>query len=568
MKGISQTGASFSNALKLCGTMDREGNTIGIVNVEWAGLRWIPLGLRLFGLILVISMGIFKYPLGFLPGDRLGIGWMSTLEHWELFTTTTWVIAIVLYATYFVASILRNGLYFGIPGLEIQFSRYGEIVRTLKPGELAVIFDPRVAPSSVISTKPMVLELDTAEGFTKENITVRHRGRLVIRVANSLLLSQQGGFDKFFKQIQGTYASSQQDRLQQSSAKEFNLYMIEPARYPAAPHKDGTLDDPASIEREALSPDMLMRLSDISEIDISTIGLGEQDSNSRHSILPTLAVNAERSGIELLDYIPQGNLIDSEYFQTLAFDLVQWVQRLRQAANILKDILQQEIDEEITARVANKQRGLLRMEQLSSELVSATEALKASTNLNAIINATESTMKNHVDGMLAEFLSKIEALIAKMDAETVDAAGVEMFLTEYEKQLATLDELVKNGLPAIDTVFLDKLSQDGIVPDIDVLEQLLTGSGIRKMLEKLKEGRKDGTGSNNFDAISKEAAALDANQLIQSIQQQLAETTAETGIDTAAYTPEAIARKIDAIAVEIASAETSTEITTSAVTAA
>ena len=225
-------------------------------------------------------------------------------------------------------------------------------------------------------------------------------------------------------------------------------------------------------------------------------------------------------------------------------------------------------DEEITARVANKQRGLLRIEQLSGELVSATEALKAETNLNAIIDATESTMKNQVEGMLAEFLSKIEALIAKMDAETVDAAGIEMFLTEYEKQLATLDELVKNGLPTIDTVFLDKLSQDSIIPDIDVLEQLLTGSGIRKMLEKLKEGRKDGTGSNNFDAISKEAAALDANQLIQSIQQQLAETTAETGIDTAAYTPEAIARKIDAIAVEIASAETSTEITTSAVTAA
>lgn len=564
MKGISQTRASFSNALKLCGTMDRDGNTIGIVNVEWAGLRWIPLGLRLFGLILVISMGIFKYPFGFLPGDRLGIGWMSTLEHWELFTTETWVFAIVLYATYFVASILRNGLYFGIPGLEIQFSRYGEIVKTLKPGELAVIFDPRVAPSSVISTKPMVLELDTAEGFTKENITVKHRGRLVIRVIDSLLLSQQGGFDKFFKQIQGTYASSQQDRLQQSSAKEFNLYMIEPARYPAAPHKDGTLDDPASIEREALSPDMLMRLSDISEIDISTIGLDERDSSSRRSILPTLAVNAERSGIELLDYIPQGNLIESGYFQTLAFDLVQWIQRLRQAANILNDILQQEIDEEITAKVANKQRGLLRMEQLSGELVSATEALKAETNLNAIIDATESTMKNQVEGMLAEFLSKVEALIAKVDAETVDAAGVEMFLTEYEKQLATLDELVKNGLPTIDTVFLDKLSQDGIIPDIDVLEQLLTGSGVRGILDELRKSHKDETGNNSFGTINEEAGTLDANKLIQDIQRKLASTTAETGIDTAAYTPEAITQRIDTITEEIAAAEAPMEKTAGA----
>lgn len=525
-------------------------------NVTRTGLRWIPLIIRLAILVLLILMIAIKRPLGFLPGDYFGIGWMSTLEHWELFTVWTWLFAVVLYVIYFAGSIVSNGLYRGAPGLEILFSRYGKIVETLRPGKFAVIFDPRIKPAGVISTKPLALELDPVEGFTKEGIKMTSRGTIVFRVRETLLLTQQGGFERFFEQIQASFAAAQKDLVLRSSAKEFNLYMIEPAGYDRSQlgQAENIDDRLKQIEQQNLSVDMLVRLSEISEVDVSQINLTEREGCSRKGILSALEADANRFGILITDYIPQGNLTDNNYLQTLAFNLVQWLQRLKQASHILKDILQQEIDEEITARVADKQRGLLQITQLCSEITSLIEALGEQANQQSIIEATQSAMRSKVKGILAQYLASIEALTAKAQADQIDTAGLERFVFESEALLNSLADL---RLPEIATVILDGLSEESVVPDIDIIGNIIIHSGIQDQIDRLdNEGETVINRQETAQLISTEAAKLETTSLILGLQEALGKIKLDTGIDTARYTPAAIADRIGTIESQIMAAET------------
>lgn len=563
MTGVSQTHAGFQEALKTCGTMDSKGNTIGMVNVTGTVLRWIPLGIRVAGLILLLLMVRFRQPLGFLPGDMLGIEWLSALQHWELFSTWTWLLAVVLYLVYLAFTIVSKGLYRGVPGQAILFSRYGKVVKTLIPGEFTYIFDPRVIPSGVISTKTLALELSPIEGFTMQGIKMSSRGTILVRVKDTLLLTQQGGFDNFFEQIQGTFAAAQKDLVLRSSAKEFNLYMIEPAHYEK--NHLGTEVDIDSrlkeIEQQSLSVDMLLRLSEISELNVSQVRLTESDTCSRKGILAALKADADRFGIEIVDYIPQGNLTDSNYLQTLAFNLVQWIQRLKQASHILKDILQQEIDEEITARVANKQRGLLQITQLCSEIRSLNEALGNKGNQQSIIEATESSMRSKVGGKLAEYLAHIEALTARVQADQINTASLERFTTETEALLASLKDI---RLPEIGTIVLSELSAESILPKIDVINSIIENSGIQTQIDGLnEEGQASGDRHQTAQMISDEAAKLDTTGLIKTIQTELGAINLDTGINTARYTPVSIGERIGEIEAQITAAESTSDATAS-----
>jgi hypothetical protein len=555
MTGVSQTTDKFQDALKTCGTMDSDGDTIGMVNVTGTALRWIPLGIRVAGLLIILLMARFRQPLGFLPGDMFGIEWLSALQHWELFSTWTWLLAVVLYLVYLGVSVISKGLYRGVPGQAILFSRYGKVVKTLIPGEFAYIVDPRVVPAYVICTKPMVLDLDPVEGITVQNVTTTSRGSLFFNVEDTRKLVEQGGFSKFFMSVQGTFKSAQQDLVLKSSADEFNRYMIEPAQFETQQGaNDNDIDARLEqIEQQNLSAKMLVSLSEISNLDVSKIDLTEPNDCSRKGILLALAADAQRFGIVITDYVPQGNLVEGRYLVTLMFNLVQWVQRLKQASRILKEISQQEIEEEINSRVADKQRGLLQLTQLCNEILSLINALKDENNLKAIIEATESKMKSEVTGTLALYVANIEALVTKARANRIDTAGLERFVAESEAFLSSLEKM---DLPHVGTVVLNSLAEDSIIPKIDIIGAIINNSGIQKEIDKLSsdEGNPDDR-RKIADGISKKAGELDTVELIRGLQTKLGEVKLDTGIDITRFTPDEVSRKISMIESEIARAE-------------
>lgn len=548
----------FGDALRKCGTTDANGTTVGIVNVGWGGLRLVPLALRLLGLAVLLLLVFVQHPFGFLPGDRLGIGWMSALEHWELFSTGTWLLAIALYAVYLVTSVMRTGLHRGIPGVSVLFSRYGQVVSVLNPGGFNAIVDPRVGPSAVVSLKPAMMDLGPVEGFTRENIKISARGALVYRVTDPLLLFQQGGFARFNERIVSVYTPLLQKLTLSSSAREFNQYMVGPAKYKV---KDGVNNAPKKsideqltrLDQEQLSVTLMTELSEIDELDLSQFHFSEQDDNARGQIIPALAEVGQAYGIEILDYIPQGNLMpEMDYFQTLAQRLLQSIQRLRQASEILMDVLRQEIDEEIATRVADMRRGLLELQQLGGELSSVRDTLQNQENQNGIITATCTAMQNKVTGILAEYLANVAAIKSRIQAEQIDTAGIERYMHEYETLLKTMEEELlgesAGHLPVLGSVVVEKLTDVSFVSESDIVEDILENSGILAQLKTLKEVAEKNRGKAGVEStIVRDAEALDSSSLIQRIRDELGSIEPNTGIDTERFSTEAVMERIEKI---------------------
>lgn len=547
----------FGDALRKCGTTDANGTTIGIVNVGWGGLRLVPLALRLFGLVALLFMVFVQHPFGFLPGDKLGIGWMSALEHWELFSMSTWLLAIALYLVYLVTSVMRTGLHRGIPGVSVLFSRYGQVVSVLNPGDFNAIIDPRVGPSAVVSLKPAMMDLGPVEGFTRENIKISTRGALVYRVTDPLLLFQQGGFAKFNERIISVYTPLLQKLTLPSSAREFNRYMVGPAKY-RAKDANGTpkksIDEQLTrLDQEQLSVPLMTELSEIDELDLSQFHFSEHDDNARRAILPALAEVGQAYGVEILDYIPQGNLMpEMDYFQTLAQRLLQSIQRLRQASEILMDVLRQEIDEEIATRVADMRRGLLELQQLGGELTSVRDTLQSEENQQGIIAATCTAMENKVAGILAEYLANVAAIRSRIQAEQIDTAGIERYIKEYEDLLTSMEaELLGDStgrLPILGNVVMEKLADASLVSESDIVGEILKRSGIEKQLANLKEAAKSNEGKEDVEStIIKDADALDSSSLINRIREELGRIEPSTGIDTERFSTDAVMARIEKI---------------------
>lgn len=568
MSGVSQSESGFGTALKTCGTLDQDGNTIGIVNVQWSGFRWVPIGIRVavfFGLLLMV---FFRTPLGFLPGDALGIEWMSSLEHWEVFSIGTWVLALVLYLVYFAGTIVRSKLYRGVPGVEMFFSRYGKVVKTVKPGEFAAIVDPRVAPSTVISRKPMVIDLAVDATQTKENIKISTHGALVFRVVDAFRLFEQGGFDKFLTQLRGVYLSVQQDRVLRYSATQFNRYMIEAATPPAKDHSRPNIDERLDKQGNSpLTPELVMELSDIDEIDMSCFGLEEPAACERHSILPSFRKLGEDFGIEVIDYIPQGNqVVDLDYFATRALPLVQSIQRLRQSADILAQTVRQEVDEEITAQVAFKQRGYLEIQRLANELRSVIDTLKDEKNQKAIIDATIATMSNKVRGVLAEQLARIDALLTRVSAQQINAAGLEKFIDEYDQMLGLLESGLADGTPRVSRVVTSAITSSSVSPSVDIVASILDASQHAAVLEKMKDGslllnQKDAERLDEVVRLIRSTASeIAPEDVIQQLRDALSQVRSDNGIDTTRYSPESVSARIARIEHDIAEAERHTVV--------
>ena len=129
---------------------------------------------------------------------------------------------------------------------------------------------------------------------------------------------------------------------------------------------------------------------------------------------------AEGYGITLLDHLPQGNLTSDEYLRTLAVGLVSSITRVRQATETLKDITEEEIGEEIAAKVADVSLGVLEVERIISEIDAIKTTLEDKRTQDGIIGAREAAIRNITASYLAPALSQVSTL-----KEQVRAGGEE-----------------------------------------------------------------------------------------------------------------------------------------------
>ncbi len=548
--GVAEAESGFSKALEKCGTMESSGRIVGIVNVTGINMMWVSLGLKLLGYVFLVILLKFQNPLGFLPGDALGIKWMQGLQHWESFDTVTWLTAIVLYTIWVVVSVLRSNLHRGVPGVDQIFSRYGKVMRIVRPGDGWVNIDPRIVPSAIVSRKPLLMELGPIVSPAKENVKIETHGTIVFRVLDSFKLFEQGGFKTFFEQLQGLYASLMRDRILQFSARTFNQFMVEPARYA---HDRGTSIDSRleRLEGSQLTIELVNELSEIGELDVSKMELSESSDPERRRILAALNELATRYGVEIIDYVPQGNLVEGDYFGQLAVDLVRSLQRLHQATNILADTLRQEIEQEVTARVSGIQRSGLEIDKLCGELESVKGTLQGGDERQSIIDATVKQMESVVEAIMAEYLGKVEALMSRIAAMQIDAAGIERYVTESEGLIMYLENELIEALPKVRQMVVDECKLGGIATSEDLAQSIMERSGIAAILEELIKEPANRSSEDAAGVIGAETASLDASALIARIQERLGTIVPSTGLRMEAYAPAEIEKKIAEITIGI-----------------
>jgi hypothetical protein len=122
-------------------------------------------------------------------------------------------------------------------------------------------------------------------------------------------------------------------------------------------------------------------------------------------------------GIEIIDHIPVGNLTSGDYLRTLALPLVSSITRLRQATETLREITEEEIDEEIQAKVAELKLAVRETDQVLREIKSMRQTLNDEENKAAIMQAREATIENAAQEEIAPAISLIESLQAQIRAK-------------------------------------------------------------------------------------------------------------------------------------------------------
>ena len=125
--GVTEVTASYGEALRLIGTQDPNGNHIGIVNVSSHGLRLIALGLRTLGLLVVLSLFVLREPFSWLPVADGGPAALVALRDWDLVSTPTWLLGVVLYLAYLAIAEFKNSVFVGQSGAEIHLARHKKI---------------------------------------------------------------------------------------------------------------------------------------------------------------------------------------------------------------------------------------------------------------------------------------------------------------------------------------------------------------------------------------------------------------------------------------------------------
>jgi hypothetical protein len=548
--GVTEVKASYGEALRVIGTQDGLGNHIGIVNVTWVGLRLVGLALRILGLIAVIALYSVREPLAWLPIPDTAPAALVELRDWQVFSLGTWLLALVLYALYFAIAQFKSSVFVGQSGAEIHLARHKKIVDTVRAGELRVILDPRVYPQAVVSTKYFLLPASRVDATTKDNITLSHTGAFFLRVKDSFRLLVKGGFPRFLQQLEKLHASAIQEEALRIPATEFNRFLVDPVVLPGVHAGESITQRLRMLEQSDLSVDSLTDMSEIDELDVSSFDLSEPEYPKRRAILPRLQELSEDYGIEIVDYLPMKNTVPKEFLETLAVPLISSLTRLDQATEALKEIIGEEIEEEIVAKVSAKQLALLEIRKIIQEIKAVNDTLANDENRHSIVIARTTAMRNLAEGLLATVLTRIEGIRATIRAKHIDTAGLERYFGEMEALLTHLERNVPQYVPALGMVVVDAITPEGLVPSIDIFERVLEETGTRKALEVLKrEGELD---TNRLGAataaIERDTADIRIDVFMDRIRKALGDVPIDSGVSTEAYQPDKIMARITEIA--------------------
>jgi hypothetical protein len=547
--GVTEVRASYSEALRVIGTQDANGNHIGIVNVSWVGLRLVGLLLRVLGLMAVIALYFVRQPLAWLPIPDVAPQAAIELRDWTLVSAATWASALFFYLLYFGIAQFKSSVFVGQSGAEIHLARYKKIVDTVRFGEFRVVLDPRVYPLAIVSTKYFLLPAARVDATTKDNITLTHLGAFFLRVKDSFRLLVKGGFPRFLQQLEKLHSSTIQEEALRISAPEFNRFLVDPVRIPGRQAGESITERLSKLEQSDLSVDSLTEMSEIDELDVSSFDLSEPPTPKRRAILPRLQELAEDYGIEIIDYLPMKNTVPNEFLETLAVPLISSLTRLDQATEALKEIIGEEIEEEIAAKVSTKQLALLEIRKIIQEIKAVNDTLANEENRQAIVAARTAAMKNLAEGILATVLARIEALRATVRARHIDTAGLERYFSEMETLLDHMEQNIGQYVPMLGQVVVDAIAPDHLVPAIDIFERVLTQTGTAKALEVLKrEGELDVVAlQTTTAAVERDAEAIKIDGFMDKIRTSLDEVRIDSGVSTDAYQPDKIMARITEI---------------------
>jgi hypothetical protein len=547
--GVTEIKASYGEALRAIGTQDPVGNHIGIVNVSWVGLRLVGLALRVVGLIAVIALYAVREPLSWLPVPDTAPAALVELRDWQLVSFGTWLLGLFLYLVYFAIAQFKSSVFVGQSGAEIHLARHKKIVDTVRAGEFRVVLDPRVYPLAVVSTKYFLLPASQVDATTKDNITLSHTGAFFLRVKDSFRLLVKGGFPRFLQQLEKLHASAIQEEALRIPATEFNRFLVDPVGLPGSHDGESITQRLRKLEQSDLSVDSLTDMSEIDELDVSSFDLTEPADPKRRAILPRLQELSEDYGIEIVDYLPMKNTVAKEFLETLAVPLISSLTRLDQATDALKEIIGEEIEEEIVAKVSAKQLALLEIRKIIQEIKAVNDTLASEDNRHAIVIARTTAMRNLAEGLLATVLAKIEAIRATVRAKHIDTAGLERYFGEMETLLTHLEQNVAQYVPALSTVILEAITPEGLVPTVDIFERVLDQTGTRKALDVLtREGELDsGRLGEATAAIERDTAEIRIDVSMDRIRQALNQVRIDSGVSTDAYQPDKIMARITEI---------------------
>ena len=552
--GVVEIHTSYTEALGLAGTSNAEGETIVVAYVKSPLILkwWLPFLIQLSGLVALAFLLRVQRPLYLLPDWLFLVPQAAAIRDYELFSTATFVLVLLVYVAFCVLSHIKRRRFIGQIGLDIHFTRFGKIVDSLTAGTIRFMFDPRIRPYAAVSTRSFVLDMRAVVGNTKDNISLTFRGSLKMVVRDSKRLLQQGGFENFLKQIYDQYEAAIRDQILGASAATFNRFMIEPAaQQQGAANLPDITKQLATLDAEHLSVPLLVKVSDIGELNVAEIVITDVNAGSRNQVIHRLNGIAALYGIAIEDHLPLGNMVPEDYLETLVIGLLSSIKRLQQATGVLMGTKKSEIEEDIQGAVAKVHLVLLQINRIKNGIDTTLATLQEPAQVDSLKQAKVVALQNRVQSLTAPVLARIDSLIARIRSTAIATTGADRYVTEYTRLVERLETAGADIVPPLGQFVTSALSEGTVLPDVDVVQLVQDRSGMAALLEQLKTG-------STGDAVDLERAvgaiemdvdkvADEVRDCLEAIRSELAQVIGTTGVDVSQYDPDRVAAEIDEI---------------------
>lgn len=228
----------------------------------------------------------------------------------------------------------------------------------------------------------------------------------------------------------------------------------------------------------------------------------------------------------------------------------------------MREIISNEIDEEIAAATSTKQLANFQIRKIITEIEAVTQSLDSADNRRAIVTARLQAMKNLSDEMLTTARSEIETLIETIRAKEIDTAGLERYFAEMQRLLDEVEGNLDTYVPRVGTVLVSRLSADEIFPVFDALGNIFQTTGTNAAIKALEEKATIEAEDVTTESIETDVNRINIEDVMAKIRTALERITADSGISTDALKPETVKDRIDAIAREVGVTEKTDEAAT------